>query len=158
MSISSIYSPPAWRNCYHPTPKITSAATFLYGRSKTINQALQFNSSIAKTCFIQQFKFPLRAKLEFLARAENGGEPKMNRNSKLEELRGQSTMPDRFKYLTKEAPSPPLRWPWLIGFFLSHFLFFLILYAVSLSPPLYFVGYLILDGYGYRELLMLCCV
>jgi len=33
------------------------------------------------------------------------------------EARGNSTMPDRFRYLTKEVPSPPVRWPWLVGQF-----------------------------------------
>lgn len=31
------------------------------------------------------------------------------------EARAQSTMPERFRYLTKEAPDPPVRWPWLVG-------------------------------------------
>ncbi|EEF44507.1 uncharacterized protein LOC8284973 [Ricinus communis] len=29
--------------------------------------------------------------------------------------RGESTMPERFRYLTKEAPDPPVRWPWFIA-------------------------------------------
>lgn len=32
-----------------------------------------------------------------------------------EESRGESTMPERFRYLTKEAPDPPVRWPWFVG-------------------------------------------
>lgn len=32
-----------------------------------------------------------------------------------EEARGQSTMPDRFRHLTKEAPDKPVRWPWFIA-------------------------------------------
>lgn len=32
-----------------------------------------------------------------------------------EEARAQSTMPERFRYLTKEAPDPPVRWPWFVG-------------------------------------------
>ncbi|KAJ8763763.1 hypothetical protein K2173_003545 [Erythroxylum novogranatense] len=28
---------------------------------------------------------------------------------------GESTMPERFRYLTKEAPDPPLRWPWFLA-------------------------------------------
>lgn len=31
------------------------------------------------------------------------------------EARGESTMPERFRYLTKEAPDPPVRWPWFVG-------------------------------------------
>ncbi|XP_010531634.1 PREDICTED: uncharacterized protein LOC104807893 [Tarenaya hassleriana] len=29
--------------------------------------------------------------------------------------RGESTMPDRFRYLTKEAPDPTVRWPWFVA-------------------------------------------
>ena len=29
--------------------------------------------------------------------------------------RRESTMPDRFRHLTKEAPDTPVRWPWFIG-------------------------------------------
>ncbi|XP_065876265.1 uncharacterized protein [Euphorbia lathyris] len=29
--------------------------------------------------------------------------------------RGDSTMPDRFRYLTEEAPDPPIRWPWFVA-------------------------------------------
>ena len=31
------------------------------------------------------------------------------------EARGESTLPERFRYLTKEAPDPPLRWPFFVG-------------------------------------------
>ncbi|CAB4274366.1 unnamed protein product [Prunus armeniaca] len=32
-----------------------------------------------------------------------------------EETGGESTMPERFRYLTKEAPDPPVRWPWFVA-------------------------------------------
>lgn len=32
-----------------------------------------------------------------------------------EESRGESTMPERFRHLTKEAPDPPVRWPWFVA-------------------------------------------
>ena len=35
------------------------------------------------------------------------------------EYRGESTLPERFRYLTKEAPDPPLRWPWFVGTLIS---------------------------------------
>ncbi|RWR90854.1 hypothetical protein CKAN_01997600 [Cinnamomum micranthum f. kanehirae] len=38
-------------------------------------------------------------------------------NDEEEEARGQSTMPSRFRYLTKEAPDRPVLWPWLIVLF-----------------------------------------
>lgn len=31
------------------------------------------------------------------------------------EARGESTMPERFRYLTKEVPDPPVRWPYFIA-------------------------------------------
>lgn len=31
------------------------------------------------------------------------------------EARGESTMPERFRYLTKEVSDPPVRWPWFVG-------------------------------------------
>ncbi|PWA90186.1 hypothetical protein CTI12_AA103780 [Artemisia annua] len=34
------------------------------------------------------------------------------------QARGESTMPERFRYLTKEAPDPPVRWPYFIGGYL----------------------------------------
>ncbi|KAM5580896.1 hypothetical protein ABKV19_010219 [Rosa sericea] len=32
-----------------------------------------------------------------------------------EESGGESTMPERFRYLTEEAPDPPVRWPWFVA-------------------------------------------
>ncbi|KAL3821533.1 hypothetical protein ACJIZ3_007438 [Penstemon smallii] len=50
----------------------------------------------------------------FIVKAQN--ESGFNNNMEKEEFeaRGQSSMPERFRYLTKEAPDKPLRWPWLI--------------------------------------------
>ncbi|KAM6549179.1 hypothetical protein CsatB_020855 [Cannabis sativa] len=31
------------------------------------------------------------------------------------QARGESTMPERFRYLTKEAPDPPMRWPFFVA-------------------------------------------
>ncbi|EXB62301.1 hypothetical protein L484_022189 [Morus notabilis] len=31
------------------------------------------------------------------------------------EARGESTLPERFRYLTEEAPDLPLRWPWFVA-------------------------------------------
>lgn len=48
----------------------------------------------------------------------DGGESK-NSNGSSEEAenlaRGESTMPERFRHLTKQAPGRPLRWPWFVG-------------------------------------------
>lgn len=59
-----------------------------------------------------------RRKLGFCASAENGDEKNNSGGvEEAEEARGQSTMPERFRHLTKEAPDPPLRWPWYIGIY-----------------------------------------
>ncbi|KAF5183523.1 Udp-glycosyltransferase 83a1 [Thalictrum thalictroides] len=46
---------------------------------------------------------------------KGGGETKSVVVDESEEARGDSTMPSRFRYLTKEAPDRPVRWPWLIA-------------------------------------------
>ncbi|KAJ4974288.1 hypothetical protein NE237_007462 [Protea cynaroides] len=59
--------------------------------------------------------FSSRRSKRFSAGAENGkGEPK-NVIDEAEAARGESTMPSRFRYLTKEVPDRPVRWPWLIA-------------------------------------------
>ncbi|KAJ1379565.1 hypothetical protein SESBI_46787 [Sesbania bispinosa] len=45
---------------------------------------------------------------------ESGGGAVVGLDEAEKEARGQSTMPERFRYLAKEAPDPPLRWPWFI--------------------------------------------
>lgn len=59
-----------------------------------------------------------RRKLGFYANAVNGEERSDSSGVEgAEEARGESTMPERFRHLTKEAPDPPLRWPWYIGMY-----------------------------------------
>jgi hypothetical protein len=56
-------------------------------------------------------------KLGFRVNAENG-EGESERDGVFDDVeRGESTMPERFRYLTKEAPDPPVRWPWFVGMF-----------------------------------------
>ncbi|KAE8687782.1 putative NADH dehydrogenase [Hibiscus syriacus] len=53
-------------------------------------------------------------KPEFYANAGNGGED--GGVDEAERLaRGESTMPERFRYLTKEASDPPVRWPFFVA-------------------------------------------
>lgn len=53
-------------------------------------------------------------KSEFYVNAGNGGEG--GGVDEAERLaRGESTMPERFRYLTKEAPDPPVRWPFFVA-------------------------------------------
>ncbi|KAL8031454.1 hypothetical protein ABFX02_13G025900 [Erythranthe guttata] len=52
-----------------------------------------------------------------VVKAQNGSDSAVNKTEKEDEemaARGQSSMPERFRYLTKEAPDKSVRWPWLI--------------------------------------------
>lgn len=60
--------------------------------------------------------FPLHRKNGFIAKAESGGVYNGNSVDKAEnEVPRENTRPYRFRYLTKEAPDKPVRWPWFIG-------------------------------------------
>ncbi|GMI88459.1 hypothetical protein HRI_002515200 [Hibiscus trionum] len=52
-------------------------------------------------------------KPEFYANAGNGEGGGADEAERL--ARGESTMPERFRYLTKEAPDPPVRWPFFVA-------------------------------------------
>lgn len=47
------------------------------------------------------------------AQYENGSVD--NSGEEETDVRGESSMPERFRYLTKEVPEKPIRWPLLIG-------------------------------------------
>ncbi|KAK9000870.1 hypothetical protein V6N11_081352 [Hibiscus sabdariffa] len=61
----------------------------------------------------ERFELFPNQKLEFYANAGNGGEDGVDEAESL--ARGESTMPERFRYLTKEAPDPPVSWPFFVG-------------------------------------------
>uniref|UniRef100_A0A2P2NRG3 Uncharacterized protein MANES_13G151300 n=1 Tax=Rhizophora mucronata TaxID=61149 RepID=A0A2P2NRG3_RHIMU len=89
---------------------------------QTRNQTIPFHSSLIKT---QAFNpkptykrlLLLRTRnLGFCVNAENGrGESKDGVNDAEMVARGESTMPERFRYLSKEAPDPPILWPWFVA-------------------------------------------
>lgn len=89
----------------------------------TLHHSIPLHPSLdkAKPFKLQQERQPLgknlgvtldnKRKFGLLAKAEENEEM-----DKAElEARGQSTMPDRFRPLTKEAPDKPVRWPWFIA-------------------------------------------
>ncbi|WOL12020.1 hypothetical protein Cni_G20784 [Canna indica] len=68
--------------------------------------------------------FPSRLRLGFPSRiergfvslaAQNGDSEPPETVHEVDESRGQSTMPERFRYLTKEVPDRPVRWPWAVA-------------------------------------------
>ncbi|XP_073004042.1 uncharacterized protein [Typha latifolia] len=50
-----------------------------------------------------------------VARNEEGQSSDSGVGDEADAARGQSTLPERFRYLTKEAPERPVRWPWVIA-------------------------------------------
>ncbi|KAI4383302.1 hypothetical protein MLD38_009157 [Melastoma candidum] len=61
----------------------------------------------------------LGSNFEFLVKADNG-KGRIDSSGVVEDeaeraARGESTMPERFRYLTKEASDPPVRWPFFVG-------------------------------------------
>lgn len=85
----------------------------------------------------------------FCVSAENGdGESKIGVDSEAEDARGESTMPSRFRYLTKEAPETPVRWPWLIALAFLVYAWRAVLFELSnwrkaALGIVHFVGYLL---------------
>ncbi|KAL6529576.1 hypothetical protein OROGR_015199 [Orobanche gracilis] len=57
--------------------------------------------------------FPVKSS-GFMVKAQNESGSGNNTDKEEIDARGQSTMPERFRYLAKEAPEKPVRWPWLI--------------------------------------------
>ena len=116
----------------NPSLKITP---FSYLRLGTHTQTIPFRSSPTKTQSFnlkpgQNFPgftgkiqgFVFESKLTVCASAGHAG---VDDDEAERQARGESTMPERFRYLTHEAPAAPGRWPWFVGkFLLSHFLSF----------------------------------
>ncbi|XP_057538839.1 uncharacterized protein LOC130816489 [Amaranthus tricolor] len=121
-TISTICTPFMCRNFPHfkPTSEIATRINHCHG-----GRTLQFQSNTSKT-FCKRFAYGGQ-KLRFSVRAgeSNGNE------EELEELRGKSTMPDRFRHLTKEVPSPPLRWPWFVALAFSIYAWRSVLWEIS---------------------------
>lgn len=124
MTVPTLSSP-------NPSLKITSFSPL---RHRTHNQTIPFRSSTTKTQSFslkpgQNFPgfsgkilgFVFERKLTVCASAGSDG---VDDDEAERQARGESTMPERFRYLTKEVSAPPVRWPWFVGkFLLSHFFF-----------------------------------
>ncbi|XP_047321566.1 uncharacterized protein LOC124925573 [Impatiens glandulifera] len=86
-------------------------------------QSINTNAAAAADGFPREFSgctstllFRRRLGGGFCAVAGNGETENTTAFDKVEEERRRgSTMPERFRYLTKEAPDRPVRWPWLIA-------------------------------------------
>ncbi|CAA0816193.1 embryo defective 1923 [Striga hermonthica] len=61
------------------------------------------------------FEFQVVKSSRFAAKAQYGTESSGNTEKEEVQYVGESSMPERFRYLTKEVPAKPLRWPWFIA-------------------------------------------
>ncbi|KAH9617993.1 hypothetical protein KSS87_010657 [Heliosperma pusillum] len=145
MPISTISCQKLWRNYPHPPPRIPT-----HPLVTPQTQNLQFPIYQPRN-LVQRFRFE-GVKLGFCLKAGNEGEKKGSSNAEeeekeLKELRGKSTMPDRFKYLAKEPPSQPLRWPWLLALAFLVYAWRSVLWELSnwkkaVVGMFHFIGYL----------------
>ncbi|KAL6975787.1 hypothetical protein U1Q18_024583 [Sarracenia purpurea var. burkii] len=93
--------------------------------------------------------FSMGRKRGFRASAENReGESKIAIDEAEEAARGESTMPERFRPLTKEAPNPPVRWPWFVALAFLLYSWRTVLWELSnwkkvVASAVRFVGYLL---------------
>ncbi|KAL4201924.1 hypothetical protein AMTRI_Chr02g218350 [Amborella trichopoda] len=115
----------------HPNPKHGSPCTrhstvqlranrFLNFDSRDCSLRLQMGHQLCKSLGFYAnsglFKgFSVPGKVAFEVRSENGEDDQKTVIDEAEEARGKSTLPSRFRYLTKEAPDLPVRWSWLLG-------------------------------------------
>lgn len=120
MSIRSPVRPlisPSWRSCAHPvrlqwSPSLPSVNYPRSPRPSTYLRAFDYIGFHASTRLL--FTCVLKNEI---------AEPAPEDTTADEELqaRGESSMPERFRYLNKEVPERPVRWPWFIApFFLLY--------------------------------------
>lgn len=161
MTISTICSPPRWRCCHHVPPRVTAYAPRRL-RNKNTTPPLRFSGPQFLKHEALGFARGLRfagAKLGFCLKAENGGGlgerksggEKDEEDKEWEELRDNTSLPDRFRPLTKEVPEPPLRWPWFVALAFLIYAWRSVLWELSkwMKPIMgilgifHFVGYLL---------------
>ncbi|GAB4825021.1 hypothetical protein Ancab_007894 [Ancistrocladus abbreviatus] len=158
MATSILSSPLLLSKCIHPPHKFSFQKQTPLCLQNT-NRTLRLPSSPSRLQFFRREEFTNQVtfsgkKLGFLVRAENrGGGERTNANgvdeaTQEEEFRGQSTMPERFRYLTKEAPDPPVRWPWFLALAFLVYAWRSVLWELGnwrklLVGIIHFVGYIL---------------
>ncbi|KAK4845870.1 hypothetical protein QYF36_010047 [Acer negundo] len=161
MMLSTAYSSPhgTLKPCPLPHRNLNSFSRFSLQNCK---QYVPSRSCLTKTHSLEPIRttnflgfsgdkrlgFSLKGRSGFCVNAENGerGESKNDEAEKLD--RGESTMPERFRHLTKEAPDPPVRWPWFVALVFLVYTWRAVLFELSnwrkaVFGIVRFVGYLL---------------
>lgn len=99
-----------------------SRISFLNGDNKLTPAPPQvLNAGASLRRFGVPGKFP-SVRLRVITRCEKEDALNSGIENEAEQFaRRESTMPDRFRYLTKEAPDSPVIWPWFVGTFMLTF-------------------------------------
>ncbi|EOA18571.1 hypothetical protein CARUB_v10007130mg [Capsella rubella] len=94
----------------------SSRLSYLNGDNKLTLAPPQFlNAGASLRCFGVPGKFPT-VRLRVSTKCEKGNAQNGGIEDEAERFaRRESTMPDRFRYLTKEAPDSPVTWPWFVA-------------------------------------------
>lgn len=100
------------------SPNPSSAKPFQHSIPfRRIANPTQYCNFTTPTTNLGLFSFPQK-NLHFITKSKSKNEDETKVSSKDEaetQARGESTMPERFRYLTKEAPDPPVRWPYYVA-------------------------------------------
>ncbi|KAG8386909.1 hypothetical protein BUALT_Bualt03G0197800 [Buddleja alternifolia] len=118
MTLSTLHSktpikfPRIQQHNLHFLPFITSSSLPTTA-AKPLHKLHNFYGPFKKTLS----GFSVKSSSGFIVKAQNEGDfvNKTEEEEMEEDVRGQSSMPERFRYLSKEAPDKPVRWPWLIA-------------------------------------------
>ena len=99
---------------HHPTPSLpsTKAQTFIRPQlRRNLIVGLFSPKEVSRISLVKRFA----------VNDDGGAGGVVDWDEAEKEARGTSTMPERFRYLAKEAPDPPVRWPWFLGQFIISF-------------------------------------
>ncbi|KAK6134813.1 hypothetical protein DH2020_031439 [Rehmannia glutinosa] len=107
-----LFSPKISPRVHHSYPSFPFSSSSLTTKAKPLNKLQSAHNFYGP--FKKSFDgFPVKS-CGFMVKAQNESDFVNNSEKEEMEARGQSSMPERFRYLTKEAPDKPVRWPWLI--------------------------------------------
>ncbi|XP_078428580.1 embryo defective 1923 [Wolffia australiana] len=108
--LSSSWSP-NWGRRHLPRQRLASSGALpssVASFASLNSPGKQFSSNFPSSRFLG---FPLRASNDEEIQPEDSSAAKID----VPDARGLSTLPERFRGLTREAPDRPLRWPWLVA-------------------------------------------
>ncbi|GER53276.1 hypothetical protein STAS_30778 [Striga asiatica] len=109
----NLFSPTNSPRINHSSRSLSLASSSLPTNAKPLNKLR--NPQIFYGPFKKHFvEFQVKSR-RFAVNAQYGIESSGNTEKEEVQDREESSMPERFRHLTKEVPAKPLRWPWVIA-------------------------------------------